>query len=601
MARASKKQAETGNKDLDSRRRSNTPKQTKNQINEIKLNDFGMPVLPENRPGAENAKMAMSNSHVKGNGVKAFVENPTRFKIGRGSRGMIQKTEGIPYPILRKIARNFILHGMVMRLRASQIRKFSFRSEAKDKPGFKVKMRDLRRAPTKVEQKLIDECEQWLFQTGRRDFEGATMRKDKLPQMSDKMVRDLLTIDRIATSLRFDRTGEIVDFASIDGATIIPVNPYDGFDGDRSIEYVQEINGQVVEKFHHGELIVDWMYKTSEIDHQYFGWTAIEESFKEIMSTINALKYNSGNFTTNRTPKGFFSTAEEVDQQVLNDLEERFAALFNGADSAWRSPFFAGVQDLRWNPIQQSNRDMEFSGYMNMLFSLYLAVQGVDPAELGLRFNESASLINNSGGQAAQSDRSRERGVVDILEFKARHLTEILERTKKYKDLEVSHTGLEIVDKTVELQNIQQQQSTLYSTDQLRALRDEEPLWKQAKEMGIDDEEILSQIKLIGALPTSPTAMSVLQNILMQKAQEKQMQQQQAMQGGEGGEGAPPGGGEQPEEGGDEEGGEGFDESELPDYEEGGDEDGGNEGHIELQAKEAPKELSKSRKFIIEL
>lgn len=597
MAKASKERIKAENALLDKRRAKNNT-EPKSQINDIVLNDFGFPVLPEFGNSTVNTKVAMSGT-VKGNGLKAFIENPTRYSNARGSRGVMKKVDGIPYGVIRKIARNFILHGMILRLRASQLRKYAVRAEERDKPGFKVRLRDFKKAPSKAEQKLIDECEMWLFNTGRRDFEGAVRRKDRLPQYIEKLVRDILTCDRVATSMRFDRSGEMVDFALVDGATILPVNPYEGFDGDKSIEYVQEINGQIVEKFYFGELMVDWMYQTTEVDQQYFGWTGIEESFKEIMATINAMKYNSGNFTVNKTPKGFFSTEQELDQGVLNDIEERFAALFSGADGAWRTPFFSGA-DMRYNPIQQNNRDMEFSGYMNLLFSLYLAVYNVDPAELGLRFNESASLLNNTGSAAAQSDRSKERGIIDILDFKARHLNAVLERTKKFKDLELVHTGTEILDKTADLQNVQQMQSTIYSTDQIRAQRDQPPLWEQAKEAGITDEKILDQIKLLGSLPTSPTSMAVLQNILMQSAQEQQMQQQQAMQaqggGAPGAEGGEPGedGGEQS----DDEGGGEFDDDEMPEYEE---EEEGPEGAIDLNASKQPKPLQKSRKFIVEL
>jgi len=600
MARAKKGIVEAENNALNARRKKGAPATPKSQINDIQLNEFGFPILKEFGSDAPNSKLRVSGSQIKGNGLHAYMDNPTTFRNGRSTRGVIAKVDGIPYPIMRKIGRNFILHGMIMRLRAGQIRKYAVRSEAKDRPGFKVRLRDIRRPPTTVEQKLIDECEMWLAQTGRRDFEGHQRRKDRLPQWTEKLVRDLLTCDRVATAFRYDRSGEMVDFAAIDGASVLPVNPYEGFDGDKSIEYVQEINGQIVEKFYPGEVLVDWMYQTSEIDQQYYGWSGIEEAFREIMATINALKYNSGNFTTNRTPRGFFSTDDEVDQSVLNELEERFAALFNGADAAFRAPFFAGASNLRWNPIQTSNRDMEFHGYMNMLFSLYLAVYNVDPAELGLRFEQSAAMINNTGNAAAQGDRSKERGILDILEVKARVLNSILDLTKKYKDLEVVHTGTEIVDKSQELAQLQQMQATIYSTDQLRAMRDEKPLWEQAKESGIEDKEVLDQIKLMGSLPTSPTAMSVLSNILMAAAQKAQMEQQQAMQGAQGG---PDQEGEdqQPEGGDDEEGGGEMEGDDLPEYEE---EDGGggdDDGIITLSAKQAPKPLQKSRKFTIEI
>src|SRR5690606_24993613 len=129
------------------------------------------------------------------------------------------------------------------------------------------------------------------------------------------------------------------------------------YNGDKSILYVQEIEGQVVETFKEGEIIVDWMHAATDIDHQYFGWSGLEETHKELKGTIDALRYNMGNFTQSRSPKGFFSTEAELEEHELDELEERFDGYFSDPAKQHRVMFFAGDAALKWTPLNQSNKD----------------------------------------------------------------------------------------------------------------------------------------------------------------------------------------------------------------------------------------------------
>lgn len=469
--------------------------------NDVKVNEFGFPVTPEKSIiGRKTGNVKVSNSQKGGNGLKGYIDDPTFMGRPHKNRGILLKTIGLDYHIQRKISREFVVFSSIMKLRISQGMPFCQPSEDEDIPGMRVKLKDKNAIPTKQEKREMDEVVEFVYQTGRRDFPESVKRKDRMPQFMQKIFRDSLALDRVALAIRKDRTGELTDWALMDPETIKPVDPYIGFDNDKDIKFVQEINGIVTEKYKDGEIIVDWMYQTTDIENQHFGWSGIEETFKEIKSTIESLRYNSGNFTKNKSPEGFFSTGADLEEEDLDELEDRFNSIFTDPASLHKVLFFAGDENFKWNPIRQSNKDMEFDNYMQLLISLLLMNYGVDPDELGLKLNKAASIFGDSGTNQKQ-DKSKDRGLGALLDFTARVINALLEMSPKYNKYAVYHTGRQNIDKDKRIDLDIKKISNTQSIYSYRKENDIPQLWEEAEEMftkgasSFDDEEKKEIIK----------------------------------------------------------------------------------------------------------
>lgn len=450
----------------------------------LRLNEQGFPILQGRNTYAKEKRVKVSNNNQMR--LKGYVDDPNYYIRSYGNRGVVEKFFGIPFNILRKISREFIVVSSILRLRSYQAQAYAQPWEEDDKPGLRAVLRERHKEPSQAQLKVMKEMEEWAYQTGRRDFEGAVKRKDRFPQFIEKFIRDMLTLDRVAVSRRLDVSREVVDFSIIDAATIKPVDPYVGFDGDKDIAFVQDINGSIIEGFSDEEVIVDWMYHITDIEHQYFGWSPLEESFKETKSTISALRYNSGNFTDNKAPKGFFTMVEGIGESDLDELEERWNALFTGAESAFRTPFFSG-HDIKYNSVGATNRDMEYSKYMDHLMLLLFGNFSVDPAELGWKFDRSQALFGEK--QDKKQDKSKDRGLGALLDALARMMNRLIEPSNKWAEFKFVFTGRKNIDKDAKLESDVKKLANYVTVGETRKENDRPSLEELAKEMGLDDDE----------------------------------------------------------------------------------------------------------------
>lgn len=453
-------------------------------INDIKLNRFGVPIIPENQ-SISGKSVITSNSNRKNTGLKGYEEDPTYLNRGAKARGIIEKIYGIPYWIQRKTAREFNIFATIVKLRKNQAMQYCRPHKDKDTPGIAIRLKDKDKKPSDKEMKEMYELLQWIIETGRRDFEGSENRKDRLPQFMAKLVLDVLALDRVACVIRRDRSGEPVDFAIRDAETIKPVDQYQGFDGDKNIKYVQEIDGKVVDTFKEGDIIVDWMYKTSDVRHQHFGWSGIEETFNEIKSTLQSFKYNRGNFDQNKSPRGFFSMSEQVEEDVLDDLEERWSGIFTDPGKLNKIMFFAG-SDIKWNSINPGNRDMEFDKWVQLLLVLLFANYGVDPEEFGIKLDKGASVFGDR--DTKKSDKSKDRGLGALLDFSAYFLNRIISTSKKWDPYELYYTARDSIDKDTQQERDIKKITNTHTVYEVRKEADQKQLWELVDEIFTGDE-----------------------------------------------------------------------------------------------------------------
>jgi len=469
------------------------PRTPRYAINQVRLNEQGFPIMPGMGSFRDEQKVRVSDGS-KSYRLKGYRDDPNYQARGRGHDGVINKYFGIPYHIQRKIAREFVVVAGILRLRSFQIGPYTARSKDEETPGLKIIKRDIESEVTEKEKQEMKEMLEHVLQTGRRDFPLSVTRKDRFPQAAEKIMRDVLTFDRVAITRRFDNAGNLVDWAVIDAATIKQVDPWVGYNGDTEVIFAQEVNGRIIETFKAGEIIVDWMYQSSDIEHQYYGWSPLEEAFKEIRATIDSLKYNHGNFTQNRAPKGFFTIPEELTDDQLDELEDRWDALFNGADHAFRTPFFSGSDKIDYTSVGNTNRDMEYDKYMQLLMQLLFMAYSTDPAEVGIKFDRSPQGGGLSTGNVPKmQDASKDRGLGAVLDFEARIINRVYEGTDWGEKYEIAFSGRKIIDKDAVLERDIKKISNFSMLGEIRDKNDMKPRWEVIKQKlegtPLDEEE----------------------------------------------------------------------------------------------------------------
>jgi hypothetical protein len=376
------------------------------------------------------------------------------------ARGIREKIAQVNYAVLRQAAKKVGVISAIQNTRIMQIRPFGKIAYNDDDPGFRVKLKDKDGTPDNKDKKIMKEIQDFILHSGYTDFVGSGQREDKLPQILGMLTRDMMTFDQIALSIRKDISGRIIDYWALDGSTIKRTIPGRGYRGDRSILFVQEVQGKVVETFREGELIFYCHNRGTEIYNRGYGYSYIEQSIDLITAWLFAMAYNKEVFNSSAMPKGFLSfESEKLDTADLEELQREWIAMFRGVKGMWRTPFLQ--HGAKWNTMAPSNRDMEWTNYTQWLATWVCAIHGIDPAEFGVKLNGAQNVLNEN--QDKKISYSQDRGLKELVGFHETWINMIIEFFPEWEDYEGVFTGIEAKDQHSELE-VDKLQTEVYMT-----------------------------------------------------------------------------------------------------------------------------------------
>lgn len=390
-----------------------------------------------------------------------------------GFRGLRERFYNISFDILREIARKVVVISSIQNVRCMQLRPFSFQSYNDDDVGIRCKLKDKNAIPTKEDNIMMGEIEEFFLNCGYTDFQGSDEREDNLNDVLEMATRELLTIDQLAISLRRNKKGKLLDFWVLDGATVKRVFPNKGYMGDKKITYVQEIKGRIVETFTKDDIIFYYMNRRADILTRGYGYSYIEMCIDIITAWLFGMAYNKEFFNTSSMPKGFIAfSGDKVDQSSLEELQRQWISMFRGIKGMWRTPFLQ--YDAKWVPISQSNKDMEYNQYLQILSAWICAVHGIDAMELGMRMNYSGNVLNEN--QEVRLAYSKDRGLKDLLFTHQTWLNKIMSFVPEWKDYKIVFTGTEVRDKMSELEVDEKQTQVFMTINEKRKEKDMPPI-----------------------------------------------------------------------------------------------------------------------------
>lgn len=138
-----------------------------------------------------------------------------------------------------------------------------------------------------------------------------------------------------------------------------------------------------------------------------------------------AEEYNKRFFSQGTAPKGLLRVKGNVNPKQLDAFRQEWAATLSGVQQAWKTPVVEG--DVDWIDLQKSNRDMEFSSWMDFNVKISCAVFSMDPNEIGFDISKSAgekSMFdsNNEG----KLKHSKDKGLYPMLKFNQRKINKYL-------------------------------------------------------------------------------------------------------------------------------------------------------------------------------
>lgn len=343
----------------------------------------------------------------------------------------------VSYAILRHMAQVPAV-AAIINTRLNQVANFTHRARNDRDTGFRIVLKDEEAKLDDGHKKQAQALEEFFLRTG---FVKNRKRKDNFNQFMRKLARDSLILDDIAIEAVEGvnaRKWPISELYAIDAGTIEVVVHAEGKSGPHNyvyqpetdkgkqmhpedIAYVQRVNGLVQAEYSEDELIRNHRNPRTDIDYAFFGYSELETLIVVVTGILNGLTYNTSYFTQSNLPQGVLEIVGKYSQENMEQFKRAWTTLVSGTVGKWKVPVMAMEegQGLKFTPFKQSNRDMEYSQFMEFLFNLACAVYQINPQEVGFKSWDAGggSKLSDNDAPASKMEQSKDKGFYPLMQF----------------------------------------------------------------------------------------------------------------------------------------------------------------------------------------
>ena len=437
---------------------------------------------------------------------KASMVDP--FSYQSTGYGYKEKYSILDYPKCRQITYADPIVAAVLQTRINQAASFAVPQFDKYKVGFKVRLRDIDKTPSKAELEEASEIEKFLLYCGVPESFDDTpemKRRDNFETFIRKICRDSLTFDQINFEVAPRNNGLPYQFKAVDAATIrliadkkenvekvgfpnvdpVIVQPYGSEQWFKEFEpkhprTAQVINGVIRHVFDEWEMAFGVRNPRTDIMAQGYGFSEIEMMITTLTAHMNAETYNRKFFTQGSSIKGILTFEGSVPPDQLEAFRRQWYQQITGINNAWRTPIMALGKDSKanWVSLHSNNREMEFGKWMEYCIKTICGVFQMDPIEIGFDISRMGSGQNSSGGgglgNGNQMERimfSQDKGLRPLL----RHIQTLLNEYIVYRlnpDFELEFVGLNVGDEMGDLEKTEKQIKLYKTVNEIRAEHD---------------------------------------------------------------------------------------------------------------------------------
>lgn len=414
--------------------------------------------------------------------------------------GYKDRPSQITYGTLRAIAwKNPILQA-VIQTRVQQVASFCMPQHDRYQLGFRIKLRESDKEPTKKEREWMKQMETVFTRTGVTDNPRG---RQNFETFLRKLAWDSLVFDQMCYEIVPNRKGEPAEWYAVDASTIRLADSASTFideDETKAVRTVQVYDGVVINEYTQDELVFGVRNPRTDIRLYGYGVSELEMLVPCVTSLLYAWEYNQRFFSQGSAAKGIINFKGVVPENQLQQFRRHWYQMISGVENAWKTPI-TNSDELQYINLQQSSRDMEYNAWMDFLIKVACSMYQMDPLEVNFKYGNAGQ---KSGLQEASNKEkiteSKERGLRPLLRFIANSInTNILWPINE--NFEFAFVGLDAKTQD-ELADLNSKRvKTMMTVDEIRAEDDLPPLpdgkgevileptwlqWAQIKEGGME-------------------------------------------------------------------------------------------------------------------
>ena len=199
-------------------------------------------------------------------------------------------------------------------------------------------------------------------------------------------ISDSLTFDQGCFEIVPDRKGRPSYFQIVDPTTIRLMDTFERKPGEPFA--IQMIDQSIVSDFTPEELAFCIRNPRSGIDSYGYGRSEIETLVREVTGFLWGIDYNRRFFSNGSSTKGVLNFKGTIPDRHLQAFRRQWYAMVQGVENAWRTPI-TNADEIQWVNMQLSNKDMEFSSWIDFLIKIVCARYQIAPEEVNFSYGNS--------------------------------------------------------------------------------------------------------------------------------------------------------------------------------------------------------------------
>ena len=170
-------------------------------------------------------------------------------------------------------------------------------------------------------------------------------------------------------------------------------------------KWVQVVAGRIERAFTDAEMKVGMRNPTTDIYSNGYSIAELEIVVSLVTGHLNAEFYNQAYFTQGFSAKGILHIKSAINRRKLESVRQEWRHMLSGAKNSFRTPIFAGVDEVKWLPLTPNHQDIGFEGWMRYLIKMICAIYQIDPSEIGIAFKDEGG----GSGAGITGDNTREK------------------------------------------------------------------------------------------------------------------------------------------------------------------------------------------------
>jgi hypothetical protein len=424
-----------------------------------------------NKAALEAKRAGLDGTHEPGRGPKSLAFDPFDLVATMGYR---ERPSTMSYASMEQVGRAVPVIADIVTTRTHQVCMFANLPDDRHSPGYRVRLRDrkTRNNPSRAARKQAGMLEDVLATTG---FADSNKPEDtvSLTAFTKMAIPDALMFDQVNIEVVPDKRGRPSYMTIVDPSTIRLLDPAYRSAGDPYA--VQIVNGSIVADFTRDELTFNVRNPRSGIHAYSYGTSEIETLIKEITGMLWGMQYNRSMFTQGSATKGVLNFKGTIPDKHLQAFRRQWYAMVAGVHNAWRTPI-TNAEELQWINMQMTNRDMEYSAWMDFLIKIACARYLIAPEEVNFSYgNTGQSQAMGTAPIEEKLKASKDLGLRPLVRWWFEVLnTSFIQRIDP--DFEVVPVGLDSQGPQAELEYLGKAQSSLMTVDEARAVMEMPPL-----------------------------------------------------------------------------------------------------------------------------